>query len=113
VKPKAFEPMFNGDLQRYETSVFATDGLTIEQVWSIATREVEAKKLKRVFARGVILTEVVAGVALEALPDTPPERHVVLVGWPEGPDRKPDRIHIQQQLAEKASLKHREAAKQL
>lgn len=110
VKPKAFEPKYDVERGRFETSVFATDGLVDREVWEIAERHVESTRGKRVFARARIVIQKVETAGLRADVDEPPARHCVIVGWPDGSENKPKRQQLQQELARVASLHRRPLA---
>jgi hypothetical protein len=105
---KAFEPKFDVERQRRETSVFRILGLEPDLIWAIGAREIEPNRRKRVLARAEISVEIVEVEGLRVLPDEPPERHAVIVDWPEGDDQKDRRKSIQQELASRARIYIRE-----
>lgn len=106
-KPKAFEPKFDQERQRSETSVFRTDSLAAHAVWDIVACEFDATRANLTRWRAVVQAESVTALQLLVTDDVPPDRHAVIVGWPEGPDRKQERISLQQLLAAEAKLELR------
>jgi hypothetical protein len=104
VLPKAFEPKFDKDRNRSETSVFRVSEIPSADVWVIGDREVGTPRGKPILARADIAAKDVSIEALVLEDDQPPPKHAVIVGWPEGPDEKDHRKSIQQELAARAIL---------
>ena len=102
--PRAFEPKYEDDRGRFETSGFRTLGLANHAIWEIGAREVEPTRRKPVLARAEIDIEHVLLNDLAVIRDEPPHRHAVIVGWPDGDEDKPRRKSIQQELASHARL---------
>jgi len=102
-KKKAFEPGFNSEQQRHETSLFRISALSDSEIWDIGVAEVATPRNKPLLARTDILAGSVRGHApLDVIEDEPPPRHAVIVGWP---GDKFERMNLQQLLAEDADLK--------
>lgn len=107
VRKRAFEPMFDAERHRFETSVYRISGLTGVQVQQIADTEVVAKRGIAVLARGDIRVQMVhKHASLRVVVDEPPARHAVILGWPGTPDEGKDRrMDLQNELARDATLR--------
>lgn len=105
VKPKAFEPPTNLRL-----SIFRVDGLTIDEIWENGQKNVIDKMPipANLWGYAQIAASVVTDVNLSIVSDEPPPRHACIIGWPEGAERKSERMLLAQLLAKKARLKLRE-----
>ena len=104
---KAFQPKFEAQYNRSETSVFETTSLRDEEIWDIASREVEPSRKKRVLARAEISVDRAHVDVLYVSEAPPPDRHAVILGWPEGDVNKSARMLLQQQLAARSLLRLR------
>ncbi len=102
VKYSAFMPP--ADLQ---LSVFRTQGLTEEEIWTIGEKEVveKAPTLKTLYGRAEIIALDVKKVGLGLDPDDTPPRHTNIIGWPQV---KSEQKLMALQLAEDALLKIKE-----
>lgn len=104
VLAKAFEPKFDVERRRSETSVFVISDLDDSRVWRLGTETVAATRQKPVLAYARIGARDAAFETLRIAHDAPPEGHAVIVGWPEGDAEKAHRKSIQQELAARAKL---------
>lgn len=97
IKPGAFLP----SPESLETSVFRGAGLTHSEIRAAgdAAGEPRGRTLK---AWGDVLARVVVEIGLSVRPDNVPERHAVIIGWPE---QKDEQLSLSQQLAEAATLR--------
>jgi hypothetical protein len=105
VLPKAFEPKFDLERQRFETSLYRTVDLSDQDVWELAKRLVEPSKKKPTLGCAQLQCSAVTSNGLHAIADEPPERHAVIVGWPEGDEKKSERKSLQLKLAAAAKPK--------
>ena len=100
-KWKLFEPS-RGD---NATSVFITDGLTPEDVWTIG--DTYAHRGDRLpVARGDVTPNDIKTVSLRLSVDDDPPRHALILGWPS--EKEELRLRAME-LARKARLFRREA----
>ncbi|HEY7395561.1 MAG TPA: hypothetical protein VH559_11990 [Gemmatimonadaceae bacterium] len=103
-KPRAFKPMFDGERQRLEHSVFRTNGLDIGSIWTICTEHVEPNRGRPGLAFANIPAGEVIDAGLRVEQDEPPMLHSVIVGWPKGDDNKDQVKSLSQLLASKAQV---------
>lgn len=95
-KWKAFEPSRRDNT----TSVFITDGLTLQQVWELA----ESARPLPVVADASITPAAVRALGLGLEVDNTPPRHAAITWWP---DDKPEMKALAQALAAKAVVRRR------
>lgn len=101
VKPRAFEPKFDEERGRLETSVFRTTDLSEIDGWALAQREIGVPRRMPILARAELLTSAARHEELVVDSDEPPKRHAIMIAWPAEKDKQ---IAIQQALASKARL---------
>lgn len=84
IKHNAFMPPTSGGL-----SVYRTQELNEDDIWSIGTDYVAAPQGKTVYARGDLLAGQILGAKLgiESVP-RPHPRHADIVGWPQEKDEQ-------------------------
>lgn len=87
-----------------ETSVFLTKELSNEEVWSVAETYIEAGG-RKVRARAELAARFVEHTKLRLVPDSPPPRHAIIIGWPAEKDEKKARAL---ELAQASVLKIRQ-----
>jgi hypothetical protein len=96
VKPKAFAPDVND-----EVSVFRIDDLNPGQKWALGDAAGASRAKPACASIELVIAQVIErGLAVESA--EPPERHAVIVAWPDDL-----RIQMQQELANAAVLHFR------
>lgn len=84
-------------------SVFKTQGLTEDEIWTLGEEVVKKNQPSRtLYGRGEIILLNIKAVDLELVPDNKPPRHANVIGWPQ---EKHARMLIAQELAAEAILK--------
>ncbi len=86
-------------------SVFRIDGLILEEVWTIAQREVidVSPEPKTLYGMADIKASKVQKIHLEVEPNDDPPRHANIIGWP-GPEEKGRQKLMAEELAAEAKL---------
>ena len=107
VSPRAFDPPHDLRL-----SVYRTDGLSTEKVWEIGQVHVVERMTppRNLYGMGSIKASAVRAVHLDVEPEEGPPRHACIFGWPDGPEGKPERMSLAQELAATATLVLRTSA---
>ena len=97
-KPKVFEPQFNRELGRLETSIFGLNHVTEERIWSLG-RSIRAQEGLSAVAAVKLPTAAVeiVGLRCESAPEPDFEEHGVVIGWDS--ENKDLRLSMQQSLA--------------
>jgi hypothetical protein len=96
VRPRAFMPSAIG-----ETSVFRVQSLSEAKIWEIGLTVVAPGRTASLKGRAELRVEVPQSEGLQVTPVEAPERHAVIVGWPDEKDR---RMIIAQVLAAESGL---------
>ncbi|HEY9228577.1 MAG TPA: hypothetical protein VIP11_18125 [Gemmatimonadaceae bacterium] len=111
--PGAFFPSRNAERERYERSVFRTEGMSESPIWQLAVEHVEPSRGKPAIARAIVpveqVTRVIEGISMSFELDEPPPLHGVVVGWPDGDSQKQIRKLIAAEIASKAKVVQRPA----
>lgn len=102
-RPKVFEPQFNRELDRLETSICGLNCVSEERLWSLG-RSIRAKDGLSAIAAVTLPTAAVekTGLQCEPAPEPDFEEHGVVIGW--DPENKDRRLSMQQSLAAAADL---------
>lgn len=71
------------------------------EIWELGARQVARTRAIR--ARADVTVQKVRLLRLDVISDTPPERHALVIGWPE---EKPAMLSLAQQIAAEAQVVH-------
>lgn len=100
VKGRAFEPRADN----LETSVFRTSELDENGFWEVGARVHRDRPLNlHLYGGATVSVETIVNVGLNVKPSEPPERHALIVGWP---NEKSHRISLAQQIAADANFSY-------
>jgi hypothetical protein len=78
---RAFDPPFDEERQRFETSLYALEHVAPDEALAIRAT-VEASRSRPVIARAAVTVGAIRTTPLDVTNDEPPPHHLVLVGWP-------------------------------
>jgi len=76
-----------------ETSVFRIDGLRTAAIWEIGAG-IRRDSKRTLHARADLTTRSVVEAELLVEPRRPPERHAVIIGWPDDKDARMSRAQM-------------------
>lgn len=98
-RPRAFNPKFDQERNRFETSVFRIANLAPDEVWAIGDLA-GADRNKTATGYCSLPASGIAKANLNLQDDQPPARHAVIVGWSDAEEK---RLESTQILAEAAA----------
>ena len=107
VNPQALKPLFNIEKQRWETSIYRIQGLSVGRIWELGYTHVENRAINRIIrARGTGTVTLVLGRSLRLDVNGPPyPRHVDIIGWPDpDSDNKSKQLMKATEIADKMVL---------